>query len=95
MENEKVMETKTQYKFEKEAQGWGDSANNYVVPRELTVTITLREYRELLTKSAEEETQKNYLKWIEADNQVVELKKKVEMLEEMLGKRGEDTESED
>lgn len=93
MENEKVMDAKTQYKFEKEANTWGDCANNYVIPHELTITITLREYRELLTKSAEEEADKHRIKWLEAENRANELEKRIKILEEMLGKRGEGEES--
>lgn len=38
--------------FKKQTDGFGDTPNNYVIDHELTVKITLAEYRELVTDQA-------------------------------------------
>lgn len=52
---EAEMRIKTEYNFEKRVEMWGDNVDNYTIPRELTVTITLAEYRRLLQKEAKAE----------------------------------------
>lgn len=38
--------------FKKQTDNYGDTPNNYVIDHELTVKITLAEYRELVTDQA-------------------------------------------
>lgn len=72
--------------YKKETSNYNDSINNYVAPDEITVTITLKEYRELVaTKTSFEDakaklTNEKYAMQSERD----ELKRKLEGLSEKL-----------
>ncbi len=50
-----------EHTYKKEVSGYSDSTNNYIAPDEITVTITLREYRELVTTKASFEDAKSKL----------------------------------
>lgn len=43
--------------FKKQTDNYGDTPNNYVIEKELTVKITLAEYRELVSDQATMKTQ--------------------------------------
>ena len=65
--------------------------NDYVAEGELTVTITLCEYRELIKKSVENERRKEHENWYEqytrandAENRVKELEAEVNALYKRL-----------
>ena len=97
---EKAMEEKTEWKFRKNTD-YGDDVNNYAIPNELTVTITLREYKKLLTQEAEAEVSKYNSDWCkeyannkELQEEVDALKKRIaelqgEELTKMVAKGGE------
>ncbi len=93
MEDNKITMAQTSFSFDKRTESYGDSVNNYVIPNELTVTITLNEYRQLIgaiahKKAADAEADK-YARLTE----IAELKKKVEYLEGIInGKKEEEKE---
>ena len=85
MEDNKMVAEQTKFEFEKTVNGYGDiSRNDFVIPRELTVTITLSEYRHLLQREAnaikDEEMRKGWKK----DEEINELKKQVEELKAVI-----------
>ena len=80
---------KTEWKFSKSVPEYGDNVNNYIVPHELTVTITLREYRSLLTQAADAKVSKYNSDWCEERAKNQELQKKVDALTAMITKKGE------
>lgn len=84
MENTKMISEQTAYNFDKSTEHYGDSTDNYTIPRELTVTITLAEYRKLLQADANRkaEEEKN-ARWEKAA-EVEELKAKVEELNRVI-----------
>ena len=92
---EKAMEVKTErtekteWTFEKKAVEYDDDVNNYTIPHELTVTITLREYRSLLTQAADAKVSKYNSDWCEERAKNKELQEKVDALTKMITKGGE------
>lgn len=96
MENEKVMTEKTAWKFEKECSGYGSNeVDNYIIPHELTVTITLNEYRNLLQKEAKSEAYEARMNNYKLRNEITELKSKIEVLEKALARCPKEEESEE
>ena len=85
--NEKVNDKKVDdYSFEKK---------NFVVPSELTVTITLGEYRELVSKVAQAQhdiDKANTNRW-EKEHRIEELEKLVTVLKDKLLKYVADSET--
>lgn len=81
---EKTMNEKTDWKFVKETDVFSDSANNYVIPHEITVTITLKEYRDLLKQASNAEVSAANSKWVEQYNESLKLKKENEGLHQAL-----------
>lgn len=81
---EKTMNEKTDWKFVKETDAFSDSANNYVIPHEITVTITLKEYRDLLKQASDAEVSAANSKWVEQYNESLKLKKENEGLHQAL-----------
>lgn len=70
MENEKTI-------LEKKTEGYGYGVrDNFVVPGELTVTITLYEYRELIKEKAEADGKLN-----KKDHEIWELRDKLRKVE--------------
>lgn len=55
--------------------------NDYVAEGELTVTITLSEYRDLIEKSVENKQRKEHESWLEQYNRANEAEKRVKELE--------------
>ena len=92
MEDNKITVAQTKFNFEKTTEGWGNSVDNYVIPNELTVTITLNEYRKLVgalaNKKAEDAEADKYARLTE----IAELKKKVEYLEGIINGKKEEQE---
>lgn len=58
--------------------------DNFVAEGELTVTITLNEYRKLIEKSCENERRKEHEDWFKEYQRANEAEKKVEELENEL-----------
>ena len=85
---EKTMTEKTDWKFAKETDAFSDSANNYVIPHEITVTITLKEYRDLLKQASKAEVSEANSKWLEQYNENQKLKKENEGLRQALESLG-------
>ena len=54
MDNKQITE-QTDFNFNKTVDSYNDDVKNYIIPRELTVTITLAEYRELIQKQIKAE----------------------------------------
>ena len=90
MEDNKITMIQTKFNFEKTTEGWGNSVDNYVIPNELTVTITLNEYRKLVgalaNKKAEDAEADKYARLTE----IAELKKKIEYLEGIINRKKEE-----
>lgn len=78
---EKMIAAQTSYNFDKRTENYQDDINNYALPQELMVTITLNEYRELLTKGAKAEEEKERLKRYEKETEIRELEKQINELE--------------
>lgn len=55
--------------------------NDYVAENELTVEITLSEYRDLIKKSVENEQRKEHESWLEQYNRANDAEKRVKELE--------------
>lgn len=55
--------------------------DDYVAEGELTVTITLSEYRDLIEKSVENKQRKEHESWLEQYNRANEAEKRVKELE--------------
>ena len=93
MEDNKITMTQTSFNFDKSTGTYGDSVNNYVIPNELTVTITLNEYRQLISaiakKRADDAEADKYARLTE----IAELKKKVEYLEGIINGKKEEQEA--
>lgn len=79
MDNNKILE-------EKLNSYPSSQINNFVVSQELTVTITLREYRELIENkaSADKRIHEEYTKRIETERENKELRKRIEKLSTKL-----------
>ena len=86
MENEKIMEVKTEWNFKKEVDGYysGDTTMNYVIPRELTVTITLDEYRTLLTSEANKRAREAESDRWERNKKIEDLNAEIEQLKQTI-----------
>lgn len=80
---------KTEWTFGKKAVEYDDDVNNYTIPHELTVTITLREYRSLLTQAADAKVSKYNSDWCEERAKNKELQEKIDALTKMITKGGE------
>lgn len=89
MEEKTVKAEKTEWVFSKSVHEYDDNVNNYIVPHELTVTITLREYRSLLTQAADAKVSKYNSDWCEERAKNQELQKKVDALTAIITKKGE------
>lgn len=89
MEEKAVKAEKTEWVFSKSVPEYGDNVNNYIVPHELTVTITLREYRSLLTQAADAKVLKYNSDWCEERSKNKELQEKIDALTKMITKGGE------
>ena len=77
------------------------NTKDYVAEGELTVTITLCEYRELIKESAEARVMKERDRWLEeyrrannAENRIKELEDELNTLYKRLSKSSEEGESE-
>lgn len=67
-----MADTNNNYNFLKRVENYGDDINNYEIPCELTVTITLNEYRNLVVKNAQ-----SWLEIERRDRQIAELQDEI------------------
>ena len=58
--------------------------NDYVAEGELTVTITLSEYRDLIEKSVENKQRKEHESWLDQYNRANKAEERVKELEEEI-----------
>lgn len=85
MEDNKMMSEQTKYEFEKTVSGYGSQEqHDFVIPRELTVTITLNEYRQLLQRDAKAKADEEMRKGWKKDEEIRDLKEKVENLKAVI-----------
>ena len=83
MDEKSTME-KTEWKFSKSTDAFGDEDTNYTIPHELTVTITLKEYRDLIRQASKAEVSEANSKWLEEYNENQKLRKEIEALHNAL-----------
>lgn len=83
MDEKSTME-KTEWKFSKSTDSFEDEGVNYTIPHELTVTITLKEYRDLIKQASKAEVSEANSKWIDEYNENKKLKKEIEALHNAL-----------
>ena len=79
-ENKVPMTEKTEWNFTKKTDGYSENCNNYVIPHELTVTITLNEYRELIRAASQKEISEYKSKWLDEYQKRQNLEKENERL---------------
>ena len=84
MEERAVRTERTEWGFSKSVSEHGDDVNNYVVPHELTVTITLREYRNLLTQAADAKVSKYNSDWCKEYAKNQELQEQVDSMKKTI-----------
>lgn len=77
------------------------NTNNYAAEGELTVTITLGEYRSLIKESAESKVRKEHENWLEqydrankAESRVKELENELNTMYKRISKSSDEEESE-
>ena len=82
--------------IEKKSKDYSFDRNNFVVEGELPVTITLNEYRDLISTVAESEEKlsKEKDKRYAAEAKAEALQKKLESITELFHSKGQDTNSE-
>ena len=82
----------TQKKYGKEMTGYGENKLDYISQDEITVTITLAEYRELVEKNAtrHQEIEKINAKMNEKDREIQRLKDKIERMLALDAKTNEE-----
>lgn len=85
-----------------EGNRYNVNLNDYVAEGELTVTITLSEYRDLIEKSVENKQRKEHESWLEqyqrandAEKRVKELEAEVSNLYKRLAEKADDEGEED
>lgn len=83
MKEKAVSAEKTEWKFSKSAEYW-DDVDNYAIPHELTVTITLSEYKKLLTQEAEAKASKYNSDWCAEYDKNQKLQKEVNALKKRI-----------
>lgn len=83
-DNNKSVVDQTTYHFDKTSENFNDEKNNYVIPHEITVTITLNEYRELLMSKAKSIEDKAMRDGWEKDSKIRELKEENEKLKTVI-----------
>ena len=96
--NEEII--KTDWSFTKTVERYGDNADNYHIPNEIMVTITLNEYRQLLTADANARAKEAEAKKYDRESKIRELEQKLKEAEgkielllcEKCGKKAEDEE---
>lgn len=84
MEERTIRTERTEWGFSKSVSEHGDDVNNYIVPHELTVTITLREYRSLLTQAADAKVSKYNSDWCAEYDKNQKLQKEVNALKKRI-----------
>lgn len=78
------MTVKTEWAFTKEVERYNDSIDNYQIPNELMVTITLNEYRRLLTAEADARAKEAQAEKYTREAKIRELEEKLKSAEEKI-----------
>lgn len=79
MDNKTISE-QTCYSFDKRVDRYEDCVDNYVIPHELTVTITINEYRNLLQSKAKAEADEARREKWEKETRIKELEEEIKKL---------------
>ena len=80
--NEEII--KTDWTFKKEVERYGDIIDNYQIPNELMVTITLNEYRRLLTAEANAKAKEAEANKYNRESKIRELEQKLKEAESKI-----------
>lgn len=80
--NEEII--KTEWSFTKDVERYNDSTDNYQIPNELMVTITLNEYRRLLTAEANARAKDAEANKYNREAKIRELEEKLKSAEERI-----------
>lgn len=75
---------KTDWTFTKEVDRYNDSIDNYQIPNELMVTITLNEYRRLLTAEATARAKEAEANKYNRESKIRELEQKLKEAESKI-----------
>lgn len=75
---------KTEWAFSKEVEKYNDSIDNYQIPNELMVTITLNEYRRLLTAEANARAKEAEANKYDRESKIRELEQKLKEAESKI-----------
>ena len=75
---------KTDWAFNKEVERYGDIIDNYQIPNELMVTITLNEYRRLLTAEANAKAKEAEANKYNRESKIRELEQKLKEAESKI-----------
>lgn len=75
---------KTDWAFTKEVERYNDSVDNYQIPNELMVTITLNEYRRLLTAEANARAKEAEANKYDRESKIRELEQKLKESESKI-----------
>ena len=75
---------KTDWTFRKEVERYGDIIDNYQIPNELMVTITLNEYRKLLTADANARAKEAEANKYDRESKIRELEQKLKEAESKI-----------
>ena len=78
--------TNTEWNFNKRVEGYDQKPENFVVPMELTVTITLAEYRSLVSQDAKQKADKANLDWLKEHQKVKELEEEIAHLKDTIAR---------
>ena len=95
MEDSNIIKAQTEWTFEKKVEGYNISENDFAVPRELTVTITLAEYRKLLLCEAERIKEKANSDWLKEYTRANSLQKEVEELKSTIARMAQNCSKEE
>lgn len=80
--NEEII--KTEWSFTKDVERYNDSTDNYQIPNEIMVTITLNEYRRLLTAEANARAKDAEANKYNREAKIRELEEKLKSAEERI-----------
>lgn len=75
-----------EWNFSKKVEGYEQKPEDFAVPMELTVTITLAEYRRLVSQEAKQRADKANLDWLKEHQKVGELEEEIARLKDTIAR---------
>ena len=75
-----------EWNFSKKVEGYCQKPEDFVVPMELTVTITLAEYRRLVSQEADGRAAKANMEWCMERQKVKELEDEITRLKDTIAR---------